>query len=89
MIMGFAGTMDLWDVSLIQELARKYTVIIYDHRGVGGSSYGTKDITIKRMAEDGAGIVAALGYERVHILGWSMGGLIAQELALNYPEMVR
>lgn len=88
MIMGYAGTMDLWDADLIRELSKKHTVIIFDNRGMGGSSNGTEEITIGRMAVDSAGILRELGYDQVDVLGWSMGGLIAQELALNYPDRV-
>ncbi|SDK49220.1 Pimeloyl-ACP methyl ester carboxylesterase [Maridesulfovibrio ferrireducens] len=88
MIMGFAGTMDLWDLDLIRELAKNHKVILFDNRGMGGSSLGTESISITRMADDSAGLLDALGYEKSHVLGWSMGGLIAQELALNHPEKV-
>ncbi len=88
MIMGFAGTMDLWDLQLIRKLSKEHTVIIYDNRGAGSSTAGTREITIRRMAEDAAGLLKQLNYETAHILGWSMGGMIAQELALQHPSMV-
>ncbi|NDV24197.1 alpha/beta fold hydrolase [Desulfovibrio sp. JC022] len=89
MIMGFAGTMDLWDAQLIRELGKEHTVIIFDNRGMGGSTNGTEVISIKRMASDCAGLLRELGYVQADMFGWSMGGLIAQEMALNYPEKVR
>ena len=88
MIMGYGGTMDIWDAALIRELSREHTVIIFDNRGTGGSGKGTEEISIKRMAADSAGLLRELGYEQADILGWSMGGLIAQEMILNYPENV-
>ncbi len=88
LIMGFAGTMDIWDTVFVRELAAKYTVIIYDNRGVGGSTAGDKQVTISQMAADSAGLLDVLGYSKAHVLGWSMGGMIAQELALNNPEKV-
>ncbi|WP_320171473.1 alpha/beta hydrolase [Maridesulfovibrio sp.] len=88
MIMGFAGTMDIWDAEFIRTLAKKHTVIIFDNRGMGSTTAGKQRITIQGMAEDAAGLTEALGYTKVHVLGWSMGGLIAQELALTHPEKV-
>lgn len=88
MVMGFAGTMDIWDARLIREFAKEHTVIIFDNRGMGGSTNGTEHISIRRMAADSAGLLRELGYVRADVFGWSMGGLIAQELALNYPERV-
>ena len=88
MIMGFAGTMDVWDAQMVRELGKEHTVIIFDNRGMGGSSNGTEEITISRMAVDGAGLLQELGYAQADVLGWSMGGLIAQEIALNYPDKV-
>ncbi len=88
MIMGFAGTMDIWDAGLVRELAKEHTVIIFDNRGMGGFSNGTEQISIRRMAADSAGLLRELGYAQADVLGWSMGGLIAQEMALNYPEKV-
>ncbi len=85
MIMGYAGTMDIWDAALIRELSKEHTVIIFDNRGMGGSGKGTEEITIKRMAADSAGLLRVLGYDQAGVFGWSMGGLIAQEMALNYP----
>lgn len=88
LIMGFAGTMDIWDTRFIRQLAEEHTVIIFDNRGMGESSAGNRTISIAGMARDAAGILDALGYERAHILGWSMGGLIAQELTISRPEKV-
>ncbi|WP_321401187.1 alpha/beta hydrolase [Maridesulfovibrio sp.] len=88
MVMGFAGTMDIWDAGLVRELSKEHTVIIFDNRGMGGSSNGTEEISVTRMAADSAGLLRVLGYPQADILGWSMGGLVAQELALHYPEKV-
>ncbi|MFW5500509.1 MULTISPECIES: alpha/beta fold hydrolase [unclassified Maridesulfovibrio] len=88
MVMGFAGTMDLWDAQLVRELGKKHTVIIFDNRGMGSSSNGTEEVTISRMAVDSAGLLRELGYPKADVFGWSMGGLIAQEMTLNYPDKV-
>lgn len=88
MVMGFAGTMDMWGVELVRELAESNKVIVYDNRGMGGSSAGSRDLSIAGMAEDGVGLLDALGIEKAHVFGWSMGGLVAQEMALNHPGKV-
>ncbi|WP_432738663.1 alpha/beta fold hydrolase [Maridesulfovibrio sp. FT414] len=88
MVMGFAGTMDIWDAELIRILAEKHTVITYDNRGIASTSAGVEKISISRMADDAAILLETLGYPKAHILGWSMGGLVAQELALTHPDKV-
>jgi pimeloyl-ACP methyl ester carboxylesterase len=89
MIMGFRGTMAIWDPSLLEILEKKYTLTLFDNRGVGFSTDNDKnELTVAQMAEDTAGLIMALGYPKAHILGWSMGSRIAMELALNHPELV-
>ena len=87
MIMGFSGTMDFWDARVIKKLAEHYQVIVFDNRGMGLTSDSPKEYTIKLFADDTAGLMKAIKIKRAHILGWSMGTNIAQELVLDYPEM--
>jgi pimeloyl-ACP methyl ester carboxylesterase len=89
MIMGMSGTFDHWDADFLADLRRDFETIVYDHRGVGASSRLEGPVTIARLAEDAAGLLAALELESAHVLGISMGGMVAQELALNYPERIR
>jgi 3-oxoadipate enol-lactonase len=89
MIMGMSGTFDHWDADFLAELRRDFETIVYDHRGVGASSRLEGPVTIARLAEDAAGLLAALELESAHVLGISMGGMVAQELALNHPERIR
>jgi pimeloyl-ACP methyl ester carboxylesterase len=89
MIMGMSGTFDHWDADFLADLRRDFETIVYDHRGVGASSRLEGPVTIARLAEDAAGLLAALELESAHVLGISMGGMVAQELALNHPERIR
>lgn len=90
LIMDFKGTMDLWDQRLLQNLASQYRVIIFDNRGMGATSAGdiNKNSSILQFANDTAGLIDALGFKKASVLGWSMGGFIAQELTLKHPDKV-
>lgn len=88
MITGYRVTMDTWDPVLLYELSKEYRVIVMDNRGMGFSGNPGGDLTIEAMAEDVAGLMDVLGISSAHILGWSMGGFVAQELALSHPEKV-
>jgi 3-oxoadipate enol-lactonase len=90
LIMGMSGTALHWGEPFLEELRRDFDVIAYDHRGVGASSrLADGQITIPAMAADAAALLTALGIETADVLGISMGGMIAQELALGHPELVR
>ena len=73
----------------IPDLSREYKVIIFDNRGVGDSDKPDIEYTIEMMADDAAWLLRALGIKSAHVLGVSMGGFIAQEMAINYPDMVK
>ncbi len=89
MLMGMAGTMLSWGEPFLDALREDFEVIVYDHRGVGASTRLDGPITIAQMAQDAAGLLEALGIDAAHVLGISMGGMIAQELVLKRPELVR
>lgn len=89
LIMGFGGTMDMWGFPFLSRLMKKFTVISFDHRGMGESSLGIRVPSIERFASDAAGLLDGLGVKKAHVLGWSMGGYVAQELALCRPNLVR
>ena len=89
-INGYAGTSEGWEsVSpLITDLSRHYKVIIQDNRGVGRSTITDKPVTPKLMASDKVALLDKLGIDAAYFIGNSMGGMIAQEIALNYPKRV-
>src|SRR5919198_3064989 len=88
LIMGFGGDHLAWGFQ-IPAFAEHYRVIAFDNRGAGETDAPDIPYTTRRMAEDTAGLMDALGIARAHVLGVSMGGMIAQELALAHPDRVR
>jgi 3-oxoadipate enol-lactonase len=89
LIMGMSGTALHWGEPFLEPLRRDFDVIAYDHRGVGASQRLDGPITIRELAEDAAGLLGALGLDSAHVMGISMGGMVAQELALRHPQMIR
>ncbi len=88
-IAGLRVTMDMWHPIILSELAQSnYTVIVYNNRGTGNSDLGIKDYSISQLANDASCLLDALGIEKAHVIGWSMGSYIAEELALVHPNKV-
>lgn len=83
----FTGTLDNWDPALTNELAKTHPILLFDNKGVG-SSEGETPATVAEMADDAYEFIRALGLEKVYLLGFSLGGFIAQNLAEGYPELV-
>ncbi len=69
-------------------LAENYHVISYNHRGIGESERGEGSISMASMAQDASAVLDAVGVSRAHVLGWSLGSAVAQELALAHPGKV-
>lgn len=88
MVMGFLGNADCWDPRMMPVLSDKFKVITFDNRGAGRTDVSDKEFSIKLLAEDTVGLMDVLNVPKAHVLGTSMGGMIAQELALNYPGRV-
>ncbi|MFW9833226.1 MAG: alpha/beta fold hydrolase [Candidatus Thorarchaeota archaeon] len=88
LIGGWASFRWIW-FRQIPTLMKKYKCIVFDNRGAGKSSKPDYPYTMEMMAADTVGLMDALGVDRAHILGISMGGLIGQQIALSYPEKVR
>jgi pimeloyl-ACP methyl ester carboxylesterase len=72
----------------IDGLADRFTLIAFDNRGIGGSSLPKGRLTIDAMASDALALMSAIGFERFHVIGHSMGGLIAPEMALRQPARI-
>ena len=85
---GFAATSGDWDPLFIHALASSNELILLDNRGIGDSTDDGRPFDIARLANDAAHVIETLGFERISILGWSMGGFIAQTLALQHPNRV-
>jgi pimeloyl-ACP methyl ester carboxylesterase len=87
LIMGTSGSIPLWG-EVIPRLAEQYRVIAFDNRGLGGSERGKGTISVASMAEDVSALLHALDVPRAHVMGWSLGSAVVQELALAHPEQV-
>ena len=83
-----AGNLDNWDPRVVDGIAAKRRVITFDNRGVGASTGSTPN-TIEAMANDAVTFIRALGLTQVDLLGFSMGGMIAQVIAQDEPQLVR
>ena len=84
----FTAVLDDWDPEVIDPVAQERHVITFDNRGIGASG-GKVPHTIAAMAADAAAFIRALGHERVDLLGFSLGGGVAQEVTLQNPDLVR
>jgi pimeloyl-ACP methyl ester carboxylesterase len=83
-----AAVLDNWDPRVVDGIAAQHHVITFDNRGVGASG-GSTPRTIEAMAHDAVAFMRALGLEQVDLLGFSMGGMIAQLIAADHPQLVR
>jgi pimeloyl-ACP methyl ester carboxylesterase len=83
-----AAVLDNWDPRVVDGIAAEHRVITFDNRGVGASS-GSTPTTIEEMASDAVAFIRALGFDQVDLFGFSMGGMIAQVIAQQQPQLVR
>lgn len=88
LICGTAQHYALWG-ALASGLAEHYHVISYNHRGIGDSERGGGPVSMAGLASDAAAVLDAVGVRGAHVLGWSLGSAVAQELALAHPGLVR
>jgi pimeloyl-ACP methyl ester carboxylesterase len=88
MLQHFRGNLDNWDPALVDRLAQDREVVLLDNRGVGGST-GVVPENVTTMARDALAFIDALGLKQIDLLGFSLGGFVAQELVLLRPRLVR
>jgi len=86
LIMGYRSSSRLWGLAFLESLARRFTVVTFDNRGTGASDKPNAVYTIEMMADDAVGVLDHLRVAQAHVFGVSMGGMIAQELALRHPQ---
>lgn len=84
----FTGTMDMWDPDVVDGLAAARPVILFDNAGVSRSSGSTPD-NVRDMARHALAFIRALGPDQVDLLGFSLGGFVAQIMAVEHPDLVR
>jgi 3-oxoadipate enol-lactonase len=89
LVMGMAGTHRTWGEPFVEALREDFDAVVYDHRGIGLSSHAEAGFSIAALADDAAALLDELGWESAHVVGISMGGMVAQELALRHAERVR
>ncbi len=88
LLVHLAAVLDNWDPRIVDGLAAKHHVIAFDNRGIGASS-GSPSNSMDQMADDAITFIKAKGLQQVDLLGFSMGGMIAQEIVLKDPKLVR
>jgi pimeloyl-ACP methyl ester carboxylesterase len=88
LITGFSATMDDWAPSFVDALAAHHRVVVFDNAGVGETAALPGPLTISAMAGQTSALISALRLGRPAVLGWSMGGMIAQALAVQHPGQV-
>ena len=89
LINGWGGNLNSWSTSMVCLLSEHHRVIMMDNRGTGRSGKPDEPYTMDMMAADTVGLLDALGVKQAHVMGFSMGGIVAQALALNHPDKVR
>jgi pimeloyl-ACP methyl ester carboxylesterase len=86
MIAGTGNTMDRWPQEVIEDLSKKYQLILLDNRGMGHTTTNDLTFTYKLFADDVIGLLDALKVNKTNVLGYSLGSTITQELLLEYPQ---
>jgi 3-oxoadipate enol-lactonase len=89
LIQGMSGHHRMWGEPFLSLLERDFDVLVFDHRGIGTSERADEPFTTADLAADAAEMITGAGWASAHVLGISLGGMVAQELALRHPELVR
>jgi pimeloyl-ACP methyl ester carboxylesterase len=85
---GASDSMDAWDPSFLTGISSNHTVIAFDQRGIGNTTAGSKPYTYQQLANDTAGLLDALKIPKADVMGYSLGGHIAQAFTVSYPDKV-
>ena len=88
LLVHLAAVLDNWDPRIVDGLAARHHLIAFDNRGIGASS-GSPSSSMEQMADDAVTFIKAKGFKQVDLFGFSMGGMIAQEIVLKDPQLVR
>ncbi|HWT36884.1 MAG TPA: alpha/beta hydrolase [Paraburkholderia sp.] len=86
---GYRATLSEWDAAFLADLAKQHEVIVFDNRGVGRSLPDASSFTVQDMAKDLSALIGTLKLRDVTVLGWSMGGAVATQYAIDHPAHVR
>jgi len=89
LVMGYRLNLTAWPATFIAQLARRFTVVTLDNRGTGRSDKPVEGYAIANMARDVRGLLDELRFDQVHMLGYSMGGAIAQEFVRQFPNRIK
>ncbi|OLR92033.1 alpha/beta fold hydrolase [Actinokineospora bangkokensis] len=89
LVQGMAGHHGLWGERFLGLLAERFDVVAFNHRGVAGGGRVEEQFSTADLARDAVGVMDALGVGSAHVLGISLGGMVAQEMAIRFPERVR
>jgi pimeloyl-ACP methyl ester carboxylesterase len=85
---GASDNMDAWDPSFLAGISSNHTVIVFDQRGIGNTTAGSKPYIIEQLANDTAGLLDALKIPKADVMGYSLGSWIAEQLTMMYPDKV-
>jgi pimeloyl-ACP methyl ester carboxylesterase len=88
LISGAGMNMDAWEPSILRNLSTNHSVIIFDNRGVGNTTTGTKPFSVQQYANDTVGLLDGLKIQKADVLGFSQGSFTAQQLTITHPEKV-
>lgn len=88
LITGYRADLSEWNTRFLAELAKSNQVILFDNRGLGRSATDLENYRVDTLARDTSALIRVLGFDSVTVLGWSMGGIIAQRLAMDEPMLV-
>ena len=83
---GASDNMNAWDPSFLKGISSNHTVIVFDSRGIGNTTTGSKPYSMQLLANDTAGLIDALSIDKADVFGYSLGSFIAQQFAVMYPE---